>query len=80
MFMPSNDSKARYQLWRAELMAMIEAWVRFRESAGFDPETLLKAFGFILEPKFEDMPMSDTEPDQAMIDTLYQAHLRNWPS
>jgi hypothetical protein len=80
LFMPSKDNKARYQQRRAELMAMIEAWARFCESAGFDPETLLKAFGLILEPKFEDLPMSDTEPDQAMIDTLYQAHLRHWQS
>ena len=78
--LPSKDSKARYQQRRAELMAIIEAGRRFCDYAGFDPETLLKAFGLILEPKFEDMPMSDAKPDQAMIDSMYQAHLQHWES
>lgn len=80
LFMPDGNTKATYKRWRAELMAYIAAWQRFCDYAGFDPDTTLKAFGFTLDPMLEDMPAGDTEPDEAMIDEIFQSHLRIWQS
>ena len=77
---PGEDTLAAYKRRRAELMALIEAWQRFCAYAGFNPDTVTRAFGLELESMLDDLPHHDTEPDQAMIDTLYQAHLRNWQS
>ena len=77
---PDGDTLATYKRRRAELMTLIEAWQRFCAYAGFNPDVVTRAFGLELETMLDDLPQCDTEPDPAMIDTLYQAHLRNWQS
>lgn len=79
-FMPDGNRQSAYARRRAELMAHIAAWKRFCDYAGFDPDTTLKAFGLKLDPMLEDTPASDTQPDETMIDDIYQCHLRIWQS
>lgn len=79
-FIPDGNTQATYERRRAELMAHIAAWQRFCDCAGFDPDTAIKAFGLTLDPMLEDTPAGDTEPDEAIIDDIYQCHLRNWQS
>ena len=55
-------------------MALIEAWQRFCAHVGFESDTVLRAFGMKLDPaRMNDLPEGDGEPDETMIDTLYQA-------
>ena len=68
-----------YSLRHADLMAYIEAWQRFCEYAGLEPETVLKAFGLKVETSWmNDLPQGDGEPNEDMIEEIYQGHLRNW--
>ena len=68
-----------YSLRHAEMMAYIEAWQRFCEYAGLEPETVLKAFGLKLETSWlDDMPPGDGELDEDLTKDIYQGHLRNW--
>ena len=61
-----------------ELIAMVEAWKRFCDYVGFDPETVLKAFGLKLETSWlDDMPTGD-EPTEDLTEEIYQGHLRYW--
>lgn len=79
-FMPDGNMQSAYRRRRAELMAYIAAWKRFCDYAGFDPDATLKAFGFTLDPMLEDIPAVDVQPDEAMIDEIFQSHLRIWQS
>ena len=80
LFAPTRERLADYKHRRADLLALIEAWRRVCNYAGFDPDSVTLAFGLELESKLDDFPNFDTEPDETMIDTLYQGHLRNWQS
>ena len=76
--MYTQDTRA-YSLRYAELMAFTGAWKRFCDYAGFDPDTVLRAFGLELDPaRMHDLPAGDIDPNEAMIDEIYQGHLRNW--
>jgi len=79
-FMPDGNRRSAYARRRAELMAHIAAWKRFCDYAGFDPDTTPKAFGFTLDPMLEDIPAIDAEPDETMIDEIFQSHLSFWQS
>lgn len=79
-FMPYGNMRSAYERRRAELMAHIAAWKRFCDYAGFDPDTTLKAFGLTLDPMLEDIPAVDVQPDEAMIDEIFQSHLKIWQS
>jgi hypothetical protein len=79
-FMPDGKMRLAYKRRRAELMAHIAAWKRFCEYAGFDPDTTLKAFGLTLDPMLEDIPAVNAQPDETMIDEIFQSHLRIWQS
>ena len=78
-FMPDGRMRSACERRRAELMAHIAAWKRFCDYAGFDPDTTLKAFGITLDPMLEDMD-ADTQPDETLIDEIFQSHLRIWQS
>ena len=74
----TQDTRA-YSKRHAELMAFIEAWKRFCDYAGLNPDTVLRAFGLELDPaRMNDLPAGEVEPDETMIDEIYQGHLRNW--
>jgi len=79
-FMPNRNTQSAYERRRAELMAYITAWKRFCDYAGFDPDTTLMAFSLTLDPMLEDTPATDTQPNEAMIDEIFQSHLRHWQS
>lgn len=78
LFMPDVNRRPAYGRRRAELMEHIAAWQRFCDYAGFDPDATLKAFGFTLDPMLEDIPAVDAQPDEAMIDEIFQSYLRIW--
>lgn len=68
-----------YSCRYAELMAQVEAFERFCEFAGLDAETVLQAFGLSLDRNLiDDLRRGELEPDEAMIESMYQGHLRNW--
>ncbi len=79
-FMPNGNTQATYERRCAELMAVIAAWQRFCDYAGLDPDTTLKAFGLTLDPQPEDISAAVTQPDETMIDEIFQSHLRIWQS
>lgn len=79
-FIPDGNTQATYELRRSELMAHIAAWRRFCDCAGFVPDIALKAFGLTLDPMLEDTLAGDTEPDETMINDIYQSYLRHWQS
>ena len=66
------------EMRHSELIATVEAWQRFCEYAGFDPETTLKAFGLKLETSWlDDLPPGDG-PNEDLTEDIYQGHLRYW--
>ena len=74
----TRDKRA-YSLRRAELMTQVKAWQRFCDYAGFESDTVLKAFGLTLDTALmNDLPAGEVEPDETMIEEFYQGHLRNW--
>ena len=79
-FIPNGNTKETYKRRCAELMAIIAAWQRFCDYAGLDPDTTLKAFGLTLDPQLEDISAAVTQPDETMIDEIFQSHLRIWQS
>lgn len=78
VFVPDDERQARYKLRRSELMAMIEAWRKFCDYAGFDHETVLQAFGLQLDHALDGLPNYDVVPDDVMIEQIYQQHVKNW--
>ena len=75
--MRTGDART-YAMQHGELMAFIGAWKRFCAYVGFDSDAVLKAFGLQLDPaRMNDLPPGD-EPDETMIDDIYQGHLRHW--
>lgn len=66
-----------YPLRRAELIAHVRAWARFCEYAGLEPETVMRAFGFELDPMLDDFP-EGPDATEEMIDTIFQQHLKSW--
>ena len=66
------------EMRHSELIATVEAWKRFCDYAGFDHDAVLKAFGLKLDPaQMNALPQGD-EPNETMIEEIYQGHLRNW--
>lgn len=78
ILMLDGGAKAIYAQRRAELIAHIAAWQRFCDYVGLDPVSTMKAFGFTLNPMLNDALTS--EPDEAMVDEIYQSYLRLWQS
>ena len=79
-FMLDGNTRSAYERRRVELMAIIAAWQRFCDSAGLDPDTTLKAFGLNLDPMLEGTLAGEPELEEAMVNELYQSHLRIWQS
>jgi hypothetical protein len=70
--------EATYTQRRAELVAHIAAWQRFCDYVGLDPVATMKAFGFTLNAMLDDALTG--EPDEAIVDEIYQTNLMLWQS
>ncbi len=75
MFSTSETNDDAVLLQAVEnLLVMQEAWTRFCTYAGFDADTVLRAFGFTLD----SLPRGDMKLNEATIDEMYRIYLGMW--
>ncbi len=78
LFRPDTERKATYLARRAEFLALVEGWKRFCAYAGFEPDTVLKAFGLELDSMLDDVPIENVELDENEVEIIYQSCLKLW--
>lgn len=71
------EAKSAYPLRHAELIAHVRAWAQFCEYAGLEPETVMRAFGFELDPLLDEFP-EGPDPTEEMVDYVFQLYLKGW--